>query len=118
MRLPDAEVSLMDTVEAQEEFRTVVARLASSPALWVSAADVTITSIVAGSVLVTATVQLPTHDQVEALTQPGSDPGLSPRQQQAWVVKCFAGCASLFSRGLWGWQRSAALRRRCWKLRP
>ena len=89
MRLPDAEVSLMDTVEAQEEFRTVVARLASSPALWVSAADVTITSIVAGSVLVTATVQLPTHDQVEALTQPGSDPG--PRQQQAWVLKCLQG---------------------------
>ena len=91
MRLPDAEVSLMDTVEAQEEFRTVVARLASSPALWVSAADVTITSIVAGSVLVTATVQLPTHEQVEALTQPGSDPGLSPRQQQAWVLKCLQG---------------------------
>ena len=91
MRLPDAEVSLMDTAEAQEEFRTVVARLASSPALWVSAADVTITSIVAGSVLVTATVQLPTHQQVEALTQPGSDPGLSPRQRQDWVMTCLQG---------------------------
>ena len=106
----------MDTAEAQEEFRTVVARLASSPALWVSAADVTITSIVAGSVLVTATVQLPTHQQVEALTQPGSDPGLSPRQQQAWVLTCLQG-EPFLSRYV-GWRRSAALRRRCWKLRP
>ena len=112
MRLPDAEVSLMDTVEAQEEFRTVVARLASSPALWVSAADVTITSIVAGSVLVTATVQLPTHQQVEALTQPGSDPGLSPKAAARLGIDVSAGWASLFSRGLWGWRRSAALRRR------
>jgi hypothetical protein len=42
-------------------------------------------------VLVTATVQLPTHQQVEALTQPGSDPGLSPRQRQDWVMTCLQG---------------------------
>jgi hypothetical protein len=39
-------VSLLDTAEAQEEYRVVIARLASSPVFWVSPADVTITSIV------------------------------------------------------------------------